>query len=57
MYKDEYTQDPLPKNLIKGAIIEELMYFKNNVWEAVTTDEMRRYKGYKLVQSRWVCSL
>ena len=41
VYKDEYTQDPLPQKLIKDAIVEELTYFNDSVWEAVTTDEMR----------------
>ena len=53
-YKDEYTQDELPQQLIKEAIIEELSYFNDHVWEAVTMDEMRTYKDWKLVRSRWV---
>ena len=52
IYKDEYTQDPLPQKLIKEAIIEELSYFNEHVWEAVTQEEMRRYKDWKLVRSK-----
>ena len=31
-YKDEYTGDVLPQDLIKAAIIEELSYFNERVW-------------------------
>ena len=33
VYLDEYTREPLPHELTKQAIREELEYFNDTVWE------------------------
>ena len=33
MYRDEYTGEVLPPELIRAAIKEELAYFNAHVWE------------------------
>ena len=32
MYRDEYTQEPLPEAPIREAIVDELSYFNSEVW-------------------------
>ena len=54
-YKDEYTQDILPHKLIKDATIEDLTSFNEHVWEAVTMEEIKRYKDWKLVRTFGFC--
>ena len=53
-YLDEYTGEVLPEALIRAAIVEELNYFNERVWELTTKDEMHKYKDFIFVRSRWV---
>ena len=53
-YLDEYTREVLPLDLVKAAIVEELNYFNERVWEVADEAEASRAPGYKLVRSRWV---
>ena len=53
-YGDEYTGETLPPELIRAAIIEELDYFNDRVWEVSTIDEMKKVPGHIFVRSRWV---
>ena len=54
VYRDEYTGEILPTELIRAAIKEELSYFNQHVWEVTEKDGMRRFKDSKLVRCRWV---
>ena len=56
IYVDEYTQEDLPINDVKTAIVDELSYFNSDVWELLDIDEMRTEKGSKLLNGRWVFS-
>ena len=53
-YLDEYTGEVLPEALIRAAIVEELNYFNDRVWELTTKDKMHEYKDFIFVRSRWV---
>ena len=53
-YVDEYTGEILPPHLIRDAIIDELDYFNDKVWQLSTVEEMKKVPDYILVRSRWV---
>ena len=38
-YRDEYTQELIPKDLVEEAIAEELGYFNDRVWLGVPLSE------------------
>ena len=54
VYRDEYTGEVLPPELIKAAIKEELSYFNAHVWQVCEKTAMARFKDSKLVLCRWV---
>ena len=37
-YCDEYTLEPLPHEEIKSAIVDEMVYFNENVWRGVKAE-------------------
>ena len=53
-YVDEYTGEILDPLLVRAAIMEELNYFNDKVWEIETIDRMKEIKDHVHVQSRWV---
>ena len=53
-YIDEYTGEILPEALIRSAIVEELNYFNERVWEISTKDAMHACEDHIFVRSRWV---
>ena len=53
-YLDEYTGEVLPSELIHAAIVDELNYFNDRVWEITTKDEMHRVADYIFVRCRWI---
>ena len=53
-YLDDYTGEVLPEALIRAAVVEELHYFNERVWEITTKDEMSKCKDHIFVRSRWV---
>ena len=55
-YLDEYTGEVLPRDLIHEAIIDELNYFNDRVWQITTKEEMLKLKEYVFVRSRWIMS-
>ena len=44
----------LRDDLVQAAMIDELDYFNQNVWEIDTLDHMKTVPDYMLVRSRWV---
>ena len=54
MYRDEYTNEILPADLIRASIIEELDYFNNRVREVTDKKDMQNFKDSKRVRCRWV---
>ena len=54
VYRDEYTNEILPTELIRAAIIEELDYFNSRVWEVTDAKNMKNFSDSKLVRCRWV---
>ena len=53
-YTDEYTGKMLRDDLVQAAMIDELDYFNQHVWEIDTLDHMKTVPDYILVRSRWV---
>ena len=53
-YRDEYTNELLPKAWVQEAIHEELDYFNSRVWKAVPLDEALKEEGAKIIGCRWV---
>ena len=41
-------------SLIQAAIVEELDYFNDRVWEVSTRNEMMKVDGHVFVRSTWV---
>ena len=54
-YVDEYTGEVLDSQLAQAAIMEELNYFNDRVWEVDTKKNMYQVEGHVFVRSRWVC--
>ena len=55
-YHDEYTGDTLPSRLISKAIVDELEYFNDKVWEVADRNDMMKIPDHIFVRSRWVTS-
>ena len=53
-YKDEYTNEYLPYEATKDAMLDELHYFCDVVFCGVSTEEAMRDTGGKVVGCRWV---
>ena len=53
-YKDEYTNEMLPYEAAKDAMLDELSYFCSVVFQGVTTDEALKDSDGKIVGCRWV---
>ena len=53
-YTDEYTGEILPSQLAHDAMIDELDYFNEHVWEVESLDRVKHIPDYILVRSRWV---
>ena len=45
-YVDEYTGKMLDPHLVRAAIMEELNYFNDKVWEIETIDRMKEIKDH-----------
>ena len=54
-YVDEYTGEVLDSQLAQAAIMEELDYFNDRVWEVEDKANMFKVDGHVFVRSRWVC--
>ena len=50
-YSDEYTGEVLPHNLVQDAMIDELDYFNEHVWQVDTLDNMKKVPNHILVRS------
>ena len=55
-YRDEYTDEPLPREWVEEAIHEEISYFNDRVWKAVPEHEALKEPGAKIIGTRWVIS-
>ena len=55
-YLDEYTQEALPSEHIREAIMDEMCYFNSEVWQGVTLDEARADKDGKILSGQWILS-
>ena len=55
-YLDEYTREPLPQELVRQAIREELEYFNARVWELSGAKAVMQNKDAKTIRTRWVIS-
>ena len=53
-YIDEYTGEILPTELIRAAMVEELNYFNERVWEILPKADMYQHEDFIFVRSRWV---
>ena len=53
-YTDEYTSEVLNNFLIPAAIMEELDYVNDRMWEVSTRDDMMKVDGHIFVRSRCV---
>ena len=53
-YIDEYTGEVLDNHLIQAALMEEMGYFNDHVWEVDTKDHMATVEDHVFVRSRWV---
>ena len=53
-YVDEYTGEVLDTNLIHTALMEEINYFNDRVWEVDTKEHMATVPEHVFVRSRWV---
>ena len=53
-YKDEYTNEWLPYEATKDAMLDELSYFCSVVFRGVTTEEAMQDTDGKIVGCRWV---
>ena len=55
-YSDEYTGEVLPHNLVQDAMIDELDYFNEHLWQVDTLDNTKNVPEHILGCSRWVIS-
>ena len=54
---DEYTRETLDVPLTQDAIINDLAYFNDRVWEFMSADEATEtFPGGKILGGRWVMS-
>ena len=53
-YRDAYTNEMLPYEAAKDAMLDELSYFCSVVFQGVTTDEALKDSNGKIVGCRWV---
>ena len=53
-YLDEYTREPLPRDLVRQAIIEELKYFNSRVRELDDAQRVMANQDSKVIRTRWV---
>ena len=53
-YRDEYTNEILPRSWVEAAIQVELNYFNENVWTGVPLQDALNDPDGKLVGCRWV---
>ena len=53
-YRDEYTNEVLPDDLVRAAIREELNYFNKVVWHISSEQEALKVADSKVVRCRWV---
>ena len=49
VYRDEYTTEVLPEDLIRNAMREELIYFNDKVWEITDSEGAKKLKDAKVV--------
>ena len=53
-YRDEYTREPLPVELLKTAMEDEVEWRNEHVWVGVPEDIARAEKDAIIVGTRWV---
>ena len=53
-YVDEYIGEVLDPHLIQAALMEEMEYFNEHVWEIDTKEHMQEVEDHVFVRSRWV---
>ena len=41
-YLDEYTNEPIDQSLVKEAMVHDMKYFCDKVWEVVSEEEMKQ---------------
>ena len=54
MHVDDYTGKKLRDDLVRNAMVDELDYFNQHVWEIDALEHARTVPDYILVRSRWV---
>ena len=54
VYRDKYTNEILPSDLVRAAICEELAYFNDKVWEITDSETAESYPEANIVRCRWV---
>ena len=50
VYLDEYTREPLPTELVREAMKEELKYFNDKVWALADAQKVLRQAGSKAIR-------
>ena len=53
-YIDEYTGEVLDTHMIQSAIMEEVNYFNDRVWEVESKEDLLNNPDHMFVRSRWV---
>ena len=53
-YRDEYTNELLPRVWVEDAMQEELEYVNQKVWVAVPLKDALAEQDGKIISSRWV---
>ena len=53
-YLDEYTREPLPIDMLRDAMHDEVAWLNEHVWLGVPEEEARAEKDAIIVGTRWV---
>ena len=53
-YKDEYTNEELPMGDVRLAMLDELEYFCDKVWELVPMEQALADPDGKVIGFRWI---
>ena len=57
VYRDEYTQEALPRSWVESAIQDEIDYFNAKVWRGVPLKQALSDPSAKIIGTRWaVCN-
>ena len=54
VYRDEYTNEPIPNAWVQSAIQDEVDYFNSKVWVGTKLEDAQKEPGSKIISCRWV---